>query len=475
MHYELIVKVVNELSTLMAGARVTKIYQPAESLIVIKFWNGRATCRLLLCADQKNYRLHITEQEYLNPSTPPRFCQLLRSRLAKIVSVDILNEDRVVRISGSGKHGCCSLIIELTGKASNMILVDADGIIIDCLKRSKSDGDNRACLAGVLYALPDKGKLNEGLVKKSFNSEPESGSWNQCVDKIYINGIADNSNKDLKQQLKQTVDRQIKKLKKRAANISSELDKQKNADQLKQFGELILANVHQIKRGEESVGLVDYYAEPPETVDVKLDRLLSPQQNAEKYFHRYKKLKKGLIHSQRRFDETTSELEWIRQLEYQLDDSVKKSDIEEIAQELREAGLLKEKNRLHQRRTQHESKPFEAISPSGFKVFWGRNNRQNDTLSTRILKSGDLWFHAYQCPGTHVVLKSNGGRRLYSDEDKNFAAAIAAGYSKRKNDSRVEVILAEAEAVKKPKNSRPGLVTVQKYRTLLVEPLRIEN
>lgn len=475
MHYELIVNVVEELSDHIVGAKISKVYQPAENLIIIKFWDGRATHRLLLCADSKNSRIHLTDEEYLNPSIPPRFCQLLRSRMSKILSIEILNDDRIVQIIGTGKHGNCALIVELTGNTSNMILNDTDGMVIDCLKRSNAEEEGRGCQPGARFVLPERMQLNVESVRKTQLVRGESQSWNQCVEKFYKDGSVVNDNRDLRRQLILTVNKQIKKLNKRLKNIKIELEKQQNSDQIKQFGELVLANLHQIKRGMESISLENYYQYPPEATIVPLDPLLSPQKNAEKYFQKYKKLKKGLEHSQRRFDETNAELEWILQLEFQLSDNVKKSDIEEIAQELRETGLLREKNRLYQRRTQQQSKPFESISPTGFRVFWGRNNHQNDYLSTKVLKSYDLWFHVYQAPGTHVVLKSSGNNNPFTDDDKIYAASIAAGYSKLKNDTKVEVMQATAESVKKPKNSRPGLVSVQKHSSLLVSPLRIEN
>jgi len=475
MHYELIVSVVEELSEHICGAKISKVYQPAEHLIIVKFWDGRATHRLLLCADSRKSRIHLTDEEFLNPSTPPRFCQLLRSRLSKIISIKVLNDDRIVQIAGTGKHGDCELMVELTGKSSNMVLNNSDGIIIDCLKRSAGDREGRECQPGEAFVLPGKRHLNAESGTKTQLVREESQSWSQCVEKYYKDRSVASDNHDLKRQLVQTVNKQVKKLNKRLGNITEELGKQQNSEQIKQYGELVLANLHQIKRGMASIQLDNYYYSPPESVTITLDPLLSPQANAEKYFQKYKKLKKGLEHSRRRLAETEAELEWILQVDFQLNDIVKKSDIEEIAQELRDAKLLKEKNRLHQRRTQQESSPFESLSPSGFKVLWGRNNRQNDYLSTKVLKADDLWFHVYQAPGTHVILKSAGSNTPFTDDDKIYAASIAAGYSKLKNDTKVEVIQATADSVKKPKNSRPGLVSISKHATLLASPLRIEN
>ena len=471
MQYELIKKVVSELSQPLSGAKVTKIYQPSEFMIFIKLWTGRETLRLLISADSQHSRIHITEDEFLNPSTPPRFCQLLRSRMATIHSISIINEDRIVKFQCDGPHGACLLIVELMGQKNNMVLCDDEMRIIDCLKRQPSGDNGGGCVPQQLYVVPFKPESTQHKHER-VEKDPNQ-TWSQFVEKSYTDGVAVFQTQDLKGQLGKTIRKQCSRLKKRMLSIEVETQKQQGFDAYKEFGDLILAHIYQIKRGMDKVSLENYYHQPPQSVDIRLDPLLSPQENAEKYFHRYKKFKRGLAHSARRLDESQQELDWLNQLDYQLDDCVKKTDIEEIADELRRAGLLKEKNNLHKRRTQQPSKPLETYSPAGFKIIWGRNNRQNDEISTKMTREGDLWFHAHHLPGSHVVLKQDQKSLSFSDVDINYAASIAAGYSKGRMDAKVEVIVAEAHHIKKLKGARPGLVTVRKYKTVVVAPLRI--
>jgi predicted ribosome quality control (RQC) complex YloA/Tae2 family protein len=109
------------------------------------------------------------------------------------------------------------------------------------------------------------------------------------------------------------------------------------------------------------------------------------------------------------------------------------------------------------------------------KLFWGKNSRTNDYVSRRLTGSNDLWFHAHHMPGCHLVLKSEGPADQVPEEDVLSAASFAAGYSKGKDAGKVEVIVAEGRAVKKPKGARPGLVTVESYRTVLVAPRRLDE
>ena len=200
---------------------------------------------------------------------------------------------------------------------------------------------------------------------------------------------------------------------------------------------------------------------------------MSPLDNAELYFKRYKKAKRGLEHSRRRGQETQDELDWLESIDYLLNETVSSAEIEEIAAECRQNGLLKEATDRYAKKQQNvKSQPLEAASPNGLKVLWGRNNRQNDYLTTKVLGRDDLWFHVHRSPGAHVVLKRGAGHHDFAEEDILFAASIAAGYSKARHDNKVEVMLVEPKFLKKPKGSKPGLVTVQRHKIIIVQPFR---
>ena len=472
MKLDLIKHVVDELADQLSGARVSKIHQPAPEILLFKLWNGRETLRLLISAEVRRSRLHLTEKNWPNPHIPPRFCQLLRARISRIDSISMVNNDRIVQLKCHGKQGTCRLLVELTGKRSNLLLLDDRGMIIDVLKRISTQDQQRTILPGEKYLLPEK---NGGEQKKEEELEVQEGTdnpWNQTVEKLY-SGLEHTENKnDFYRQLQQTIKRQVKKLEKRLLSIEKAVQSQKNFAADRQKGELLLANLHNVARGMNKIELQNYFLQPPEPITINLDPLLKPQQNAEKFFKRYQKGVRGEKHSQRRSRETQTELEWLGQLDYQLKDTVKNSDIEEVAAELRQAGLLKDKNRLHTKRTLQPSMPHETTSPSGFKILWGRNNRQNDDISTKVLKSGDFWFHVQGAPGAHVVMKIGSTSTVLNDEDLHYAASIAAGYSKSRDDHKVEVMVADAKSVHKPKGCRAGLVNVLQYRTLTVEPFR---
>ncbi len=467
MEFILLEHIVAELQQQLVPAVVSKIYQPDADLLIFKLWNGRENQRLLLSVEAQNSRIHLTWRDWLNPDRPPRFCQLLRARIARIESLALVNRDRIVQLDCQGERGPCRLVVELTGKTGNMILTDADGSIIDALHR---DRGGRELLSGQSYLPPEnKGKRPDDMVY------PELGTfenWSRYVEEA-LAGTKELSPQEFHKQLQNSVAKHKKKLLRRLADIETEMAQQENAETFKQKGDLLLANRQRLKRGMTGIEVVDYFSQEAAVLRIELDPVLTPQENVERYYKRHRKLTRGIDHSLRRYEETQSELEWLGQLEYQLNSDLQKADLEDIAEELREMKILREKTTLHQRRTTSAAKPNETTSPSGLRVIWGRSNRQNDAITTRILKPGDLWYHAKGIPGSHVVLKSS-EQQTFSEADRLFAASIAAGYSKGRNDTKVEVIEAEAKSVKKSKGYKPGMVSVKEFNSIYVEPYRSE-
>ncbi|PLY06027.1 MAG: hypothetical protein C0622_01205 [Desulfuromonas sp.] len=472
MKFQLIENIVVELNEQIGVGRIAKIYQPDPELIVIKIWTGRENIKLLISVEAAQGGIHLTERAFLNPSRPPRFCQLLRARITRILKFEVVNEDRIVFIHCHGPQGEYRLVVELIGRGGNMILVDSAGRIIDALKRVQGENGHRSLIAGKPYIFPPVRENSDGDRHSEVLEKPSGISWNQFADQPQTKASA---SQDFFQQLLRTLGAQIKKLSKRLSNIEAELAAQEDYQRHKQGADLLLANLHLLKRGMTSIALIDYYRDPPEEVEIPLDPLLTPQQNVEASFKRFKKLKRGIEHSLRRVDETRSELSWLEQLEFQLKDDSSGSTLEEVAEELRAAGLLREVGTLRARRTSQSGGPLEGRSPSGYRVLVGRNNRQNDELSTRLLKTGDLWFHVHNAPGAHVVLKCGQQREHVTETDLRYAAELAAGYSRLKNDSKVEVIQTEGGAVHKPKGGKPGLVNVLRYSTIVVQPKRLAD
>ncbi len=288
---------------------------------------------------------------------------------------------------------------------------------------------------------------------------------------------AGESVKDLSSRLSAVISKQRKRLKKRLEHINEESERQADPERFRIIGDLLLANLHLFKRGADSVEVEDYYQSPPVKVSIELDSKSTPQENAERYFKLYRKAKRSGEHHARRLQDTKDEQEWLDQAELSLEEAASGDDLYQVQLELETAGMLKQtKGQLGKRQAvRPEDQLYRAVTLSGWQLFWGKNSRTNDYVSRHMTGPQDLWFHAKGMPGAHLVLKCGDSVEKVSDEDLHYAASFAAGYSKGKDDSKVEVIVAKGRAVKKPKGARPGLVTVETYRTLMAAPKRLEG
>lgn len=472
MKYALLKEVISELRAQLTGARIAKIHQPEAEMLVLRLWTGADNLRLLISVKPGQQRIHLTRREWLNPHQPPRFCQLLRARVSRIDRVQLVNDDRLVRFDCHGPKGVCFLIVEMIGTMGNLILLDQHDTIIDVLKRDSGEVSGRQLSAGKSYRYPDKPETPIDQQQSPLPLPKGFLCWSDYLEQQGSSPAAAATPQGIEQRLRQVIVRQQKKLERRLHKISAELELQQQAQEDRIKGDLLLANLHLVKKGLDQLTVMNMFSDAGETIEIVLDRRLSPQQNAQHYFKKYKKAARGVEHSQRRSQETRIELQWLAELLYQVDDQPDPADLEAIYADLDDAGLLKGGAGQHKKRTRQGSVPQEFVSPSGIRVLRGRNNRHNDLLSGQHLKSGDLWFHACNCPGAHVVLKTSLAAAAVTDEDIVYAAAIAAGHSKAQHDAKVEVMMATAENVSRPKGASSGLVAVKKYKTLVVAPLR---
>jgi len=540
-----------ELEDRLSGARFEKIYQPESDTLIAKLWNGRETLRLLLSPSPRFSRLHLTGQKFANPSAPPRFCQLLRARLKRVVSVRRIAGERIVEFQCSGpEKESYRLIVELMGRHANLILVDAQGIIVDLWERRDASVGGRTLLPGQPYQLPPPrplqpledwdGKLppdvssaeavarflartltpisglaardlaagwNAGinlqelvqdlsaaLCKKAFEpvvgtlegdlvvspfvprvleleSRQRFDSPSQAAEAYYRHVIEEKGDLGEQQFLRRLVARHQKRVKGRLDKIRDQEKDLDKAERFRLYGELLLANMHLLRRGMEQVEVENYYTDPPSRVVIDLDPRRAPHENAEDYFRRYKKMCRGKEHVERRLHETQQEMDWIDQVAFSLSQAREAEDVTDIRTELEEAGLIPSAGRMKKSFAKdRRPQPHCVLSPGGFRVYWGKNSRTNDYVSRELSSEEDLWFHAHQVPGSHVLLKVRKKGEDVPEADLLFAAALAARHCRAAQSGKVEVMVARAADVRKPKGARPGLVTVSAYRTLMVAP-----
>lgn len=291
-------------------------------------------------------------------------------------------------------------------------------------------------------------------------------SANQAVDYYY-------AKRDLLQKLEQERGRLFRVLRKNISRVEKKLKIQLEtvqaagkAEQLRLYGELISANIYQLKRGMKTAQLLNYYT--GEQASIPLDVSLSPSANAAKYFKRANKLKNGLAIAQKQAAQYQKELAYLQELEYGAEAAQDLADLQEVRAELVRYGYLTLEPREKLTRSDPLEKPMEFELSSGSKVLAGRNSRQNDALTLHVAGEADYWFHAKNQPGSHVILFTEG--KELKDQDVIEAATIAATYCKGSRAGKVEIDYAPRKNVWKPNGARPGMVTYEHYWSILVSP-----
>ncbi|WP_026893921.1 Rqc2 family fibronectin-binding protein [Clostridiisalibacter paucivorans] len=270
---------------------------------------------------------------------------------------------------------------------------------------------------------------------------------------------------DLRKVIHNKLERNQKKLSKQI----KELQNAKNREKYKVFGELITANIYKLNKGDTELEAINFYSENQDTIKIKLDKRLTPAQNAQKYFKRYNKLKTAYTMVSKQIKKTKSEIDYLENILVSIENSTEINDIDEIKEELRDEGILKQRKSFSKKKKKKSSSsPHHFLSSDGYHIYVGKNNKQNDYLTLKLADKNDLWFHTKDIPGSHVVLKNPG--KNTPESTLLDAALLAAYYSKARLSSNVPVDYTQKKHVRKPNGAKPGMVIYDNNSTLYVTP-----
>ncbi len=268
---------------------------------------------------------------------------------------------------------------------------------------------------------------------------------------------------DIQKIITNRLDRCFKKLEK----LNDDLTQAQNSDMYRIYGELITANIHCISKGLPLVRLLNYYSSEGEYIDIPLDVQLTPSANAQKYYKQYNKSKTALRLIEQHMEENQQEIQYLESQLDNLDKCTEEIEINEIRSELADQGYIS-RRKVEKSKHVKASKPMHFISSTGFEIFVGKNNMQNDYLTLKLAASNDTWLHTKDIPGSHVIIKSNGAK--VDDATLSEAANLAAFYSKAKRSSKVPVDYTMKKNVKKPSGAKPGMVIYENNRTVYIDP-----
>lgn len=257
----------------------------------------------------------------------------------------------------------------------------------------------------------------------------------------------------------------------RLANQREELKASADREKFKLMGDLISANLYRVEKGMGSVTVENFYDESCPQIEIKLDKRLTPSQNMQKYYGEYRKADTAEKMLTEQIAKGEEELAYIDSVFDALTRTKSEDEVNELRLELAEQGYIraaKLKGKPPKARP-----PLEFVSPEGFTILIGRNNKQNDMLTTKLADKTDIWLHTKDITGSHVIIRAGG--KAVPDETVLYAARLAAFHSKAKNSSQVPVDYVPVRFVKKPSGAKPGMVIFTNNRTLYVTPLDPAN
>lgn len=266
-------------------------------------------------------------------------------------------------------------------------------------------------------------------------------------------------------QLLHVIRKNLQRNKKKLKKLSNELKATENADEYRIKGEVLTTYLYQIKRGMTKITLPNFYDNNKE-ITISLSNQLSPSQNAQKYFKKYQKLKNAVTFVNEQIELTKKEVAYLEEIQTQIELATP-ADLNDIKTELQQESYIKKK----QQKSKHSSrvkinKPESFIASDGTEILVGKNNLQNEKLTLHTAKKTDIWLHAKNIPGSHVIIKSNNP----SDETLFEAAMLAAYFSKFRSSANVPIDYVQVKNIRKPNGSKPGFVIYEGQKTLTVTP-----
>lgn len=561
-----------ELRQALTDSRVEKISQPARDTVVLQLRSREGHQRLLATANPNHPRVQLTALSFENPPAPPMFCMLLRKHLSGARLLEIIQPpmERALELAFActdelGEPCRKSLVVEMMGGASNIILIGEGGRIIDCMRRLDMDSA-RPVLPGLYYRPPvrpdrrdptatggdvlaqmltdisapkqfDKWLLEQfsgfspliareisfdltgetdtdlnalsapqrqalaGRLLTVFRQQAADGgfqptlllhqqtpsdfsfrpirqygdymsmevqpSFSALLDRFY--GERDKTEKlrqrsqSLRKAVTNLFDRTTRKLAYQRKELSATLGRERT----RQLGDIVTTNLHLIRRGQTVLRAVDFYDPQMAEIDIPLSPSLSPQQNAAKLYKDYSKAKTAQRVLTEQIAKAETEQAYLGSVLDTLNRAESEKDLADIRDELIAGGYLHERG--HAKRIKlPPSRPMEFRSSDGFVILVGRNNRQNDQLTTKIASKRDLWLHVQKQHGSHVIVVCDSA--VPPDSTVTEAMLLAAYYSQAREGTLVPVDYCPVKQVKKPAGAKPGMVVYEAYRTGYVTP-----
>jgi len=561
--------VIADLKNTILRGRVQKIRQHNDTDLTFEVRGVGHTYLLFFSVDARFSRVYLTSGMNPVPQEPPNFCMLLRkyAQGAFVADIEQVLMDRIMRIRlDSSEFGEMYLILEIMGKHSNLILVDADGKILGAAKHiGTSVSRYRQVLPGREYISPpgsdkiDPRAVNietfDRLWSARFGEQAEKGdvrSWlmdtfsgfgpfltdeisirtaqdgsitrdaarneilqlgemarksafepvlitdergtgqiaypmpsvqfpvlqqhprasiNEALDTLFRSLVTRTVLDEERTQTLTAIRRALASRKQTLKSIERTVAESEKAEHYRQTGELLLGNLHAIEKGAKSVTLIDYFDPEMKEIDVELDEKLTPQANAERYFKRYQKARDAVSTAEARKAQMIREIGLLEAAHEHAESAKAVDALRDLRKSLTDHGLLRQEVVHEKHEDEFAGYRIRRVNtPDGWEILYGENSQSNDFLTQKVAKPNDVWLHARQITGAHVVVRTAGRKGGVPRPVLSQAAKIAALNSDAKHSSLVPVDHTLRKYVHKPRGSAPGFVIYRNEKTIGINP-----
>ena len=469
MQDQLLSEIAAELSSKLEGRFAGKIFQLEPLSLAIDF--GLRGEYLFVTAEPSSPRLYLFKRRLkeIEKSGMPlsSFAQLLQARISgsKLLSIEKLATERIVRISFQSSDNDegepIIFLVQLTGRAANLLLLDHENRIIETLRPPRGEGQQK----GELYQLPPPQQTHGSRsdFQRSDNPSPsaDADAYFTQIDVLKAWEARVRSLRGRVQQL-------LSQKQKLHRNLESDLQAHGDPESHKRIGDLLLANIGTAIRNGPVVEITDYYSEGSPKISIEVDENSSLQEEATRRFRQYTKAKRAREEIVERLNPLQRQIAELQKQQTEVDRLIETRD---------EAALdaidPKPPTSAKPRRSRSEPDRIPGLrhykSTDGYEILVGRAARDNDNLTFRIARPNDLWLHAADYPGSHVVVR-NPTRKEIPQRTMIEAAQLAGRFSQAAEDTKVVVHYTQRKFLSKPKGAAPGLVRMSSFRSITVEP-----
>ncbi|HYJ45514.1 MAG TPA: NFACT family protein [Pyrinomonadaceae bacterium] len=475
MNDQTIKAIVEEVAPALAGRTFGKVFELSRRSLAIDFRPGDGRY-LFISAEPSRPAIYLIERRVRDlekQSLPPSpFTLVLRKQLsgARLDSLTKDEADRVVYLSFSahdeiGNRFARRLVAQLTGKGANLLLLDERGFIIDSLRPPRGEGQQ----VGERYEPPPSPSSPSITMPAAIPFERgQFNTLSEAADDYYRARERERLLAARAAAARARLHKEITRREKLKRQLSADLVAHGDAAAHKRIGDLLLANLGSAKRHGRVVELRDYYADDAPVIELEVDENRSLQEEASRRFTRYAKAKRAAQEIASRLVVIEKELEELRGRESELETLINTGD-EAALDTFDHAERPRSGARAKQKSSENVPGARRYRSSDGYEILVGRAARDNDHLTFRVARPHDLWLHAADYPGSHVIVR-NQARAEIPHRTIIEAARLAAAFSQARRDSKVDIHYTQRKFISKPKGAAPGLVRMSSFRTLTVEP-----